>query len=281
MIVDKTKLGITFFDTCFGGIYRGRQSLCSGRNGSGKSILAYHFLNQAIQDGDKALLLSPYRAHDTIIIAESVGLPFADAVGSGQLTILEYASFIPESNASANVMLPPQSFMELQETIETQSIRRLVFDTVLPWVAIQPVSRIAEHIYSFIHALERLGVTSLLTLPKPVSNPAFTLKSRLEDLCPVVINLDHADGSNRVLRVTKYLGEIRNLSTPFPFVICPGKGIVSEQEAAFDNRPATAPFPAPAAQTKPAAPQPVPAPAPASPLPRKPINFSSVIKFPE
>jgi len=288
VIVDKTKLGITFFDTCFGGVYRGRQSLCSGRNGSGKSILAYHFLNQALQDGDKALLLSPYRAHDTIIIAECIGMPFAEAVSSGQLTILEYTSFIPESTASTNVMLPPQSFMELQETIEAQSIRRLVFDTVLPWVAIQPVSRIAEHVYSFIHALERLGVTSLLTLPKPVSNPAFTLKSRLEDLCPVVINLDHTGGANRVLRVTKYLGEIRNLSTPFPFVISPKKGILSEEEAANAiTQPVAAPCPQPGAQ--PVQPGPVsdphtntaPAPADAPSPPRKRINFSSVIKFPE
>ncbi|MDX9867972.1 MAG: RAD55 family ATPase [Kiritimatiellia bacterium] len=282
MIVDKTKLGIAFFDACFGGIYRGRQSLCSGRNGSGKSILAYHFLSQALQDGDKALLLSPYRAHDTVIIAESVGLPFAQAVESGQLTILEYATFIPESTASANVMLPPQSFMELQETIESQSIRRLAFDTVLPWVAIQPVSRIAEHVYSFIHALERLGVTSLLTLPKPVSNPAFTLKSRLEDLCPVVINVDHTDGRDRVLRVTKYLGEIRNLSKPFPFVIFPNKGIVSEQEAETlaQAKPAP-PLAAASPQPQPAAPLPSAAPPAPKPGTRRPISFSSVIKFPD
>jgi len=271
VIVDKTKLGINFFDTCFGGVYRGRQSLCSGRNGSGKSILAFHFLAQALQDGDKALLLSPYRAHDTIIIAESVGLPFAEAVSSGRLTLLEYTSFISENNISTNVMLPPESFMELQETIESQSIRRLVFDTALPWVAVQPVTRIAEHVYSFIHALDRLGVTSLLTLPKPVSNPAFTLKSRLEDLCPVVINLDHTSGANRVLRVTKYLGEVRNLSTPIPFVIMPGKGIVAESEAPAGDAPApVAPNTAlssPPSQTG----------AQAS----KPITFSSVIKFPE
>ena len=267
MIVDKTKLGIPFFDDCFGGVYRGRQVLCSGRQGSGKSILAYHFLNQALQDGDKVLLLSKYRAQDTIIVAESLGLPFAAAATEGQLTVLEYTSFIPQSSASANVMLPPQSFMELQETIESQSIRRIAFDTILPWVEIQPVSRIAEHVYSFIHAIERLGVTALMTLPKPVSNPAFTLKSRLEDLCPVSIGLEHAEG-RRVLRVTKYLGEIRNLSTPYPFTIVQNRGIVAENELPAP----TAPAPAPAA----------PAPrAPEAPQQKKPISFSSVIRFPE
>jgi len=277
--VDKTKLGIDLFDENFGGIYRGRQVLCSGRNGSGKSILAYHFLNQALQDGDKALLLSNFRAHDTIIVAESVGLPFAEAVTNGQLTILEYASFIPESNTSANVMLPPQSFMELQEKIETQSIRRIALDTVLPWVAIYPITRIAEHVYSFIHALDRLGVTSLLTLPKPISNPAFALKSRIEDLCPIAINLDHSSDKDRVLRVTKYLGEVRNISTLFPFSIVPQKGIVAGADAEPESPQEVSAPSAPRKQAE--APQP-PKPQPPSPQePKKPISFSSVIRFPE
>ena len=265
MIVDKTKFGVSFFDGSFGGVYRGRQVLCSGRHGTGKSIFACHFLNQALQDGDKALLLSNYRAQDTVIVAESLGMPFADAVTNGQLTILEYTSFIPESNASANVMLPPQSFMELQETVESQSIRRIVFDTVLPWVAIHPVSRIAEHVYSFIHAIERLGVTALLTLPKPVSNPAFTLKSRLEDLCPIAVNLENT-ADQRVLRVTKYLGEMRNLTAPYPFTIVQRKGIVAQ-----DAEPE---LPGQARETAPAG-------SAAPPPPQKRINFSSVIRFPD
>jgi KaiC/GvpD/RAD55 family RecA-like ATPase len=272
VIVDKTKLGIAFFDESFGGVYRGRQVLCSGRRGSGKSILACHFLNQALLDGDRALLLSKYRPHDTIIVAESLGMPFAAAATSGQLKLLEYNTFIPESNASANVMLPPQSFMELQETVESQSIRRVAFDTALPWVAIHPVSRIAEHVYSFIHALERLGVTSLLTLPKPVSNPAYTLKNRLEDLCPVALSLDHSDGEKRLLRVTKYLGESRNLSIPFPFAIMPKAGITAAGRAAAPRPPS----PAPAGTAPPAGPPPQ-----AQGHGTRPINFSSVIRFPE
>ena len=231
MIVDKTKLGVPIFDDTFGGVFRGKHVLCCGRRASGKSILACHFVNQALTDGEKALLLSNRAAPDAVGLAESMGLPFARAVAEGQLIILDYATFLPACNASANVMLPPQSFMELQETIESQSVRRVAFDTVLPWVAIHPISRIAEHVYSFVHAVERLGVTALLTIPKPVSNPAFTLKSRLEDLCPISVTLDHSNGEHRTLRVTKYLGELRNLSTPLPFAIAPGRGLVAEPTA--------------------------------------------------
>lgn len=225
MIVDKTKLGISFFDDTFGGVYRNKPVLCSGRHGSGKSLFACHFLNQALRDGEKALLLTHHLRRDIVDVAESIGLPFEQAVADGRLSILEYATFMPEKTASPNVMLPPQAFMDLQETVEAQSIRRLAFDTVLPWVAIHPISRIAEHVYSFVHAIARLGVTSLMTIPKPVSNPAFTLTSRLVDLCPISVVLDHSNGEHRTLRVKKFLGEILNLSMPFPFAIIPSRGL--------------------------------------------------------
>lgn len=224
MLIDKTKLGVSFFDAHFGGIYRGRPVLCVGRHGSGKSTLSCQFVNQALQDGDKALLLSRHRAHDTVIVGESLGFPFTSAVARGDLTLLEYNAFIPESNAGTNILLPPQVFMELQEIIEGKSIRRIVFDTVLPWVAIEPASRLTDHISSFVHAIERLGVTALFNLPRPASSPAHTLKGRLEDQCPVVIHLNHKGGSNRSFSVPKYLGEAQNICPVFPFEIASKSG---------------------------------------------------------
>ena len=100
----------------------------------------------------------------------------------------------------------------------------------------------------------------------------------------VAVSMDHENGDRRTLRVTKYLGEVKNLSTPFPFVITPGRGIISEAEATPPPNPAPEKpgRPAPAAQTLPLdAPDPAPADAPPRASHRKPINFSSVIRFPE
>jgi len=268
-MIDKTCLGLALFDDAFGGVFRNRQVLCWGRAGSGKSTLGLHFVNQALADGDRALLLSGRRASDTLIVSESFGMPFAEAVASSQLTLLEYATLITEKASSPNVMLPPQAFMELQEIIASQSIRRVVLDTVLPWVAIQPTSRLTEHLYSFIHALDRLDATVLLTLPKPVSNAAFLLKNKLDDLCPVSIYLEHTPKGERSMRVTKYLGEVANLEKPVPFAIRSGKGITPPQPAAAASSAAAASTPAP--PTRPAAPA----------AAKRPIAFSSVIRAPE
>lgn len=265
--MDKVKLGLNFFDERFGGVYRNRPLLCCGRDKSGKSILAYHFINQALEDGDRVLLLSRFNPQDAIIVAESLGMPFRDGVNSGQISILEYKNFILQDATDANVMLPPQSFMEMQEIIESQAIRRLVLDTVLPWVAIQPTSRIAEHVYSFIHAMARLDVTTLLTLPKPRSTPAFALKARLEDHCPIVINLDIVGEREWTLKLVKHLGFRGHADMLFRFDIVTGKGMVEleRQKNAGNGR-------------KPHPPQ---TPGPPSHDADQPIDFSSVIRFPE
>jgi KaiC/GvpD/RAD55 family RecA-like ATPase len=230
-MITKIGLGVSFFDTRFGGVYRGRQVLCIGRNGSGKSLLSYHFSNQGLLDGDKVLLLSGTLAKDVVILGESYGMHFANAVQTEQLMLLEYAGFLgAEESISSNIMLPPEAFVELQGIIESHSISRVVLDSVLPWVAIQPITRLTEHIYSFIHALDRLGVTTLMTLPKPLSNASFALKKQVEDIVPVVVTMDHQNGSNRTLRVSKYMGEAQGISQPIPIMIAPGKGLVLETE---------------------------------------------------
>ena len=57
-------------------------------------------------------------------------------------------------------MLPPGSFLELQEIITSNSVSRVIIDTILPWVAIQPEKKLAQHVFSFVQAFERMGVTA-------------------------------------------------------------------------------------------------------------------------
>ncbi len=230
-MIDKVGLGVEFFDAKYGGIYRNRPVLCMGRMGSGKNILSYHFVSQGLRTGDKVLLLSNIMAKDVVILGESYTMPFSTAVQRGQLIILENAKLLnSDESTSSNVMLPPEAFMELQDIIESQSVARIVLDSVVPWLAIQPVARLTEHVYSFSHALERLRVTSFLTMPKPVSAAAFSLKKLMEDLCPVSITLDHENGANRSFIVSKYIGEMQGIAQTLPIDIVKGQGIVLRGE---------------------------------------------------
>lgn len=232
MMVDKTKLGIELFDETFGGVYRGRTVFCYGRRDSGKSEITSSFLHQAFLDGDRSLLLTDWQAKDALILAEAVGVPFNHMVRSGNLTILEYSAFVPGAYMRADSPLPPSAFVELQKIIASRSIRRVVFDTALPWLAIHPIERMPGHVYSFIHALERLNVTVLLTLPWPASTPAFMLKNRLEDVCPVVLVAQRSeDTGESFFKVPKYLGDNLTSVTPVSFKMDRGKGAVRVEDS--------------------------------------------------
>ncbi|MDD4059626.1 MAG: ATPase domain-containing protein [Kiritimatiellae bacterium] len=280
MMIDKTKLGVEFFDETFGGVYRGRTVLCYGRRESGKTVAAARFLHQAFRDGDRGLLLTDWQANDSLIVAEAVGAPFSHMVREGNLTILEYSSIVPGCDMGGASPLPPSAFVELQKIIVSRSIRRVVFDTVVPWLAIHPISKMPGHVYSFIHALERLNVTVLITLPWPASTPAFMLKNRLEDLCPVVFTIQKdASTGDSFFKVSKYLGDSLSGATPTAFRV---GGVQKAVPMEASDIPAPA-VRAPAAAA--AAPAPASTPSPPTPSPppvqedRGPINFSSVVDF--
>lgn len=224
-MIDKTRSGIDFFDQCFGGVFRHRAALCVGRRGSGKTIAALHALMQSIREGVRGLMLSAWHSADLSIVADEYGFPLSTAVDSGQIILLEYAQFGPEPELENRHVLPPGSFMEFEEIVVANGIRRVVIDTVLPWIAIRQEERLAKHVYSFLHALERMEVTAFLTMPRPVSPLAFALKNRMEKQVPVVFTLEVDSDSRRHLLVNRYLGQ-SVLPPQMPIAIEPGRGIV-------------------------------------------------------
>lgn len=242
-MIDKTRSGLEFFDQRFGGIYRQRATLCVGRHGSGKTIAALHALMQSVKEGERGLMLSAWRSADLCIVAEQFGFPLADAVRSGQIVLLEYTRFSPEPELEQSRVLPPGSFMEFEEIVVSNGIRRVVIDTVLPWIAIRDEDRLAKHVYSFLHALERMEVTAFLTMPRPVSPLAFALKNRIEQQTPIVFILEVDAQKRRHMLVNRYLGQA-NLPPPLPIAIEPGRGIVPVAET-----PPPPPPSAPAAKT--------------------------------
>jgi hypothetical protein len=144
---------------------------------------------------------------DLVILGESLGMPVNASVDANKLFLLEYNSFVPGRDGDSDIMLPPDGFVQLQSLIEEQVIERVVIDTALPWVAISDYNRLAEHVFSFVRAFERVNVSCLFTMPKPVSTPAIRLKHLLEQNLPVCVSLrkDKKSGK-RSLYVDKYIG---------------------------------------------------------------------------
>ncbi len=233
-MIAKTLTGISFFDARYGGIYRGRTTLVSGRSGAGKTVMALQFIKRGLEQGERCLMLSARIAADLIIYAEALGFPIGEAINSGNLILLEYQNYVPGRDSEENMTLPPEGFLQFKQIIDTNAVQRVALDTVLPWVAVRSPSNLAEHVFSFVRAFDRLHTTTLLTIPKPVSPMSFRLKNTLEEVIPVAIALSFDPTSGkRFWNVTKYLGE-NKLSPEVEFTIIPKTGITAVTDEAGD-----------------------------------------------
>lgn len=286
-MIAKTLSGVSFLDGSYGGVYAGRSFLVSGRSGTGKSTMGFQFVRQGLQQDERCLILSTMAANDLSILAEALGFSFALALDAGNLVLLEYQSFIPGKGISDWGTLPPEGFSQLKEIIEANSVKRVVLDTVLPWIAMPKQDRLAEHIFSFVRSCDRLGVTTMMTIPKPVSSMAFRLKKALEEVTPISVLLNTTEKEERYTwQVVKYLGE-KKPAGMMHYAIVPGKGFVSYAEAFPEGEAVPAPVMRVRAEEPVRAPSPEPAsepktpPAPKAAPPRDadaPVRFSSVVQ---
>lgn len=271
-MISKTLTGTGFFDQQYGGTYRGRAMLVTGRANSGKTLFGLQFIMQGVRQGERCLLLSGRQAADAAIYAEAIGFPLGEDVENGTVMVLEYSDYVPGRDTEKNLVLPPEGFVQLQEIIRANAIQRVVLDTCLPWVTLPNSKNMPEHVFSFIRSFDRLGATTVLTLPKPVSPIAFKLKSVLEDIVPVAVSLTCDENhERRQWIVNKYLGETR-LEAGMEFDIVPGVGLQARNSAPamIAPQPETAHPPA-------AASGPPPALTPPSPKVSGPIRFSDVM----
>lgn len=229
-MTDKTPLGIEFLDQQYGGVFRGRPLLVSGSVKSGKTISAFHFLRRGIRLQERCLMLSARPAADIVVQADAMGMDFSKAVADGSLILLEYSDDVPGRHSESSITLPPDSFLQLADLISEQAVARLVLDTCLPWVAVRSADRLSEHVFSFIRSLDRMGVTTLLTMPRAVSLAASRLYKLVEDQVPISVSLGMEDGSERhLLTVNKYLGMDDKVGCEFGFEIHPGEGVVAQR----------------------------------------------------
>ncbi len=232
-MTDKTPIGVDMLDQSYGGAFRGRPFLVSGPSGSGKTAMAFHFLNKGLRLRERCLLLTARPAADIVVEADAMGVPCSDAVREGDLMLLEYADDVPGRHNEAEITLPPDSFMQLAQVIQEQAVSRLVLDTCLPWVAVKNTDRLEEHVFSFIRSLDRMGVTTLLTIPKAASLAASKLYKLLEAQVPISITLDQARAApGHVMIMNKYLGMDEKVGMELPFEVHPVRGIVAAGTAA-------------------------------------------------
>jgi archaellum biogenesis ATPase FlaH len=226
-----TKLGITVFDQAFGGIYLHKPTILCGRRKSGKFVVATQLMVKTLRVGDRVVLFTAKNAEEVIRAVPTDTLNLEEAVESRQLLICPYSS-MERSGTGPYAPLPfPQALDELSKLVKANGVTYAIFDSIVPWTAVQPLEGMQEHVDTFFSTLDGLGLTSLLLLPEPASAAALSLATVLREVCPINIEISSKNfGAEFTMQVTKYQGlqgAARKLPQKFALDLTPGVGFDS------------------------------------------------------
>ena len=226
-----TKLGITVFDQAFGGIYLHKPTIICGRRKSGKFVVASQLMVKTLLAGDRVLLFTAKNPEEAVRMIPSDTLDIGEAVENGQFLICPYSSMERSGTGPYSPLPFPQALDELSHLVKANGITYAVFDSIVPWTAIQPLEAMQEHVDTFFSTLDGLGLTSLLLLPEPASAAALSLSTVLREVCPINIEISAKNfGAEFTMQVTKYQGlpgGARKLPQKFALDLTPGVGFNS------------------------------------------------------
>ena len=138
-----------------GGLWNGSLNLISGQPGTGKSVVAYHFLNAGLEAGENTMLLSIKSPPDEIMAqAKSLNMDWSNAYDASALRILHH----PPVGLCVEEMLD-----SLVRAIVEQRPARLVFDSIDDlWSAVKNADRVRDYIVGLTTLFRASGTTSVL-----------------------------------------------------------------------------------------------------------------------
>ncbi len=205
---DKRRLssGIPELDAMLGGgIPAGDSILVAGPTGAGKSLLATHFLDEGLRQGESAIVaVFEERPAEYTGRAADFGLDLETPRHSGKLTTL----YIRPLDLSVDEML-----REVLDAVERTGAKRLVIDSLAGFeLALAPGFRVdfRESLYRMIVALTKIGVTILSTVEVEETFTSLNFSTySISFLCDDLIRLRYVeiDGQLRkVLMVVKMRG---------------------------------------------------------------------------
>ncbi len=171
----KIKFGIKGMEKIIGDIYTGGIILLTGPPGTGKTVMSYHFLNEALRSGEKCLLISFQDSRNMI-------LKKAREFGYG-LSGCEVLERDPRN-------IDAYEFMwEIYE--HSQKVTRVVVDGINN----VDEGEEAQHVYrEIVKNFKLRGITTLITYTTPNIISSYTLgTSKMVYLADVIVDLRYAE----------------------------------------------------------------------------------------
>ncbi len=198
---ERTGTGVPGLDLMLGGgFWRGSLNLLRGGAGTGKSVVAHHFLEAGMRAGERALLVSVRSTSEaTLRQATSLGLDWTKRVAAEELTLLHYPSA---------ELCPEKMIDELVRKLRTEHFERLVFDSVDDlWTATRSKDLVREYILVLAQLFQSSDTTSLMIRHDSGNKTGTSIDVSALVSCAIGLDMsDRAGVLRREVRVLKHAG---------------------------------------------------------------------------
>lgn len=241
-----TRSGIAPLDAHLGGLTPGRVHLVAGGVGTGKSTACLHFVAAGLQAGEAVAILTLDRPRELAAHAAYLGIDLETPLRDGLLTALRFRREFPRRFAylpSVERVVEDLHWM----LTELGPPDRVVIDPVSPFLA--DGSPVGAGIAAVVELLDRLGSTTLLTYPGPLTEGADRRLDPLVERAATIVSFarDRDDGYEMRVARARLTGAP---GAPLPFRIEPKVGLVETPRRGsltaefFTHPPDDAPLPA-------------------------------------
>ena len=228
--IPRIKLGIEGLDEMIqGGVPERSLIVAIGGAGTGKTTFGLQFLQQAIQNGERAVYITLEESHERVMrSAEEKGWNFEEYEANDQLAVIDIDP-VEMANSLTSIR------NELPRLIEEFDASRLVLDSVslLEMMYDEQATRRTE-IYDFTKALKQAGVTTMLTSEASEDTPFASRHGIIEYLTDAVFVLRYVRPEDfRETRLAIEIQKIRDANhsrETKPYEIT-GKGISVYRQA--------------------------------------------------
>ena len=198
--------GIAPLDERLGGLAPARIHLVTGGLGSGKTAACLHFLDVALRENERAVMLTGDRGLDVKALATYLGIDLDAPLRDGRLTLLRYR---PDFTARfRNSPAPERALDDLRTMIGSDAPTRIAIDPLDPFLS--EGGPVTAGTMALVNFLEELGATALLTHP---AETADNLDRRLDTIIArsvAVVRLEKGHGN------VHYLGVVRARVSDIP-----------------------------------------------------------------
>ena len=152
---DTVASGVAALDALVGGgLTRGTTTLVIGPAGSGKSLLASHFVHQAVSRGDRAAVFIFDEGTGTYFAGtKGVGLDMEHLVDTGRLTVQQ---------VDPAELSPGEFVARVREDVERRDARIVMIDSLNGYLNAMPEERLLSlHLHELFSYLRQRGVLTI------------------------------------------------------------------------------------------------------------------------